>query len=55
MESVQLGVLNGESYSEDAMKRYAEKTFGSIQNEEIRTCTREVLANQKVYIPFSVK
>ena len=48
-------MLNEESKSKDVMKRYAEKTFGSIQNEEMRTCMREVLAKQKVYIPFSVK
>ena len=55
MESGQLGVLNKDSYSEDAMKSSAVKTFGFIQNEEMRTCMREVLAKQKVYIPFSVK
>ena len=50
MESRQLGVQNKMSDSKDAMKSSAVKTFGFIQNEEIRTCTREVLANQKVYI-----
>ena len=55
MESGQLGVLNEESKSKNAMKSYSENTFGSIQNEEMKTCMREVLAKQKVYILISVK
>ena len=36
MESGQQGVLNEESKSKDVMKRYAEKTFGFLQNEEMK-------------------
>ena len=55
MESGQLGVLKEQSNSKDSMMSSVAKNFGSIKNEEMRTCTREVLAKQKVYIPFSVK
>ena len=47
MDSGQLSMLNEESKSNNALKRYAEKTFGTIQNKEMRTGTREVLAKQK--------
>ena len=35
MDSGQLSMLNEESKSNNALKRYAEKTFGPIQNKEM--------------------